>query len=192
MMVLFPAVMDHDAVMSTCVVVGAAGSCCVAEHSGVTISRTAFVADCPYNADLFALTPGLWSPAPLQGVGVVLFSSRHDAKDAIANLTGTQADGRRLDLVLMSEANHISFDSKMVAILGLPWEYTSADARALLDAAAVEEDGAAEGGVSGGEGSCVEKVEVAYREDGKSEVGQPFRQLLPCGAQFLSCGVAGY
>eukprot|EP00877_Chromochloris_zofingiensis_P003178 jgi/Chrzof1/12861/Cz07g10020.t1 len=104
-----------------------------------------------------------------KGVGVVLFSSRHDAKDAIANLTGTQADGRRLDLVLMSEANHISFDSKMVAILGLPWEYTSADARALLDAAAVEEDGAAEGGVSGGEGSCVEKVEVAYREDGKSE-----------------------
>jgi hypothetical protein len=51
-----------------------------------------------------------------------------------------------------------------VAVLGLPWEYTAADVRALIEAAA-EADGtrAAEAGV--------EAVEVAYRDDGKSEVG---------------------
>jgi len=49
-------------------------------------------------------------------------------------------------------------------VLGLPWEYTAADVRALIEAAA-EADGtrAAEAGV--------EAVEVAYRDDGKSEVG---------------------
>jgi hypothetical protein len=48
-------------------------------------------------------------------------------------------------------------------VLGLPWEYTGADVRALLEAAA-ESDGAppADAGV--------EHVEVAYRDDGKSEV----------------------
>jgi hypothetical protein len=50
-----------------------------------------------------------------------------------------------------------------VAVLGLPWEYTAADVRALIEAAA-EADGAlaSEAGV--------EAVEVAYRDDGKSEV----------------------
>jgi hypothetical protein len=50
-----------------------------------------------------------------------------------------------------------------VAVLGLPWEYTSADVRALLEAAA-EADGAAPAEAG------VEHVEVAYRDDGKSEV----------------------
>jgi hypothetical protein len=51
-----------------------------------------------------------------------------------------------------------------VAVLGLPWEYTAADVRALIEAAA-EADGApaADAGV--------EAVEVAYRDNGKSEVG---------------------
>lgn len=49
-------------------------------------------------------------------------------------------------------------------MLGLPWEYTAADVRALIEAAA-DADGAppADAGV--------DNVEVAYREDGKSEVG---------------------
>jgi uncharacterized membrane protein YgcG len=51
-----------------------------------------------------------------------------------------------------------------VAVLGLPWEYTSADVRALLEAAA-EADGSAPSDAG------VEHVEVAYRDDGKSEVG---------------------
>jgi hypothetical protein len=48
-------------------------------------------------------------------------------------------------------------------VLGLPWEYTAADVRALIEAAS-EADGApaADAGV--------EAVDVAYREDGKSEV----------------------
>lgn len=49
-------------------------------------------------------------------------------------------------------------------MLGLPWEYTSSDVRALLEAAA-EADGAAPADAG------VEHVEVAYRDDGKSEVG---------------------
>jgi hypothetical protein len=48
-------------------------------------------------------------------------------------------------------------------VLGLPWEYTAADVRALIEAAA-EADGA-QANEAG-----VEAVEVAYREDGKSEV----------------------
>lgn len=53
-----------------------------------------------------------------------------------------------------------------IAVLGLPWEYTSADVRALLEAAAEAEGrSAADAGV--------EYVEVAYRDDGKSEVGRP-------------------
>jgi hypothetical protein len=50
-----------------------------------------------------------------------------------------------------------------VAVLGLPWEYTAADVRALIEAAA-EADGA-QANEAG-----VDAVEVAYREDGKSEV----------------------
>jgi hypothetical protein len=55
------------------------------------------------------------------------------------------------------------FQLLQVAVLGLPWEYTAAYVRALIEAAA-EADGAqaSEAGV--------EAVEVAYREDGKSEV----------------------
>lgn len=48
-------------------------------------------------------------------------------------------------------------------MLGLPWEYTAADVRALIEAAA-EADGATASDAG------VEAVEVAYREDGKSEV----------------------
>lgn len=51
-----------------------------------------------------------------------------------------------------------------VAVLGLPWEYTHADVRALLEAAAEAE------GTQPSEAG-VQHVEVAYREDGKSEVG---------------------
>lgn len=41
-----------------------------------------------------------------------------------------------------------------VCILGLPWEYTAKDVRALLEGA-----------------GHVDKVQVLYRPDGKSEVG---------------------
>lgn len=77
-------------------------------------------------------------------------------------------------------------DHVQVAVLGLPWEYTSADVRALLEAAA-EADGAAPAEAG------VEHVEVAYRDDGKSEVrmvetcwinachhDRPGRGSLPC------------
>lgn len=49
-------------------------------------------------------------------------------------------------------------------MLGLPWEYTAADVCALLEAAA-EADNAPPNDAG------VERVEVAYRDDGKSEVG---------------------
>jgi hypothetical protein len=51
-----------------------------------------------------------------------------------------------------------------VAVLGLPWEYTDADVCALLEAAA-EADNAPPNDAG------VERVEVVYRDDGKSEVG---------------------
>lgn len=50
-----------------------------------------------------------------------------------------------------------------VAVLGLPWEYTAADVCELIEAA-----GLADGDQPGDAG--VQAVEVAYREDGKSEV----------------------
>jgi hypothetical protein len=54
-------------------------------------------------------------------------------------------------------------DYVQVAVLGLPWEYTSGDVRALLETAA-EAAGLAP------EEAGAETVAVAYREDGKSEV----------------------
>lgn len=151
-----------------------------------------------------------------KGVGVVLFCDVVAASDAIARLSGSHADGRKLELVLMSPDNHISFscrqvcvcmlctvyvsmcasasvcvqqghcllcvrpgtacgtaalsataaaDYVQVAVLGLPWEYTSGDVRALLETAA-EAAGLAP------EEAGAETVAVAYREDGKSEVRQ--------------------
>eukprot|EP00775_Hariotina_reticulata_P008114 gene8114-8308_t len=97
-----------------------------------------------------------------KGVGVVLFSDTTAAADAASKLSGAQADGRKLEMVLMNPDNHISFSCKQVAVLGLPWEYTAADVRALIEAAAeADGDSAADAGV--------EAVEVAYRDDGKSE-----------------------
>ncbi|KAF6262589.1 hypothetical protein COO60DRAFT_598684 [Scenedesmus sp. NREL 46B-D3] len=122
------------------------------------------------NADLEALfkqLPGFLDAQLLfhengrsKGVGVALFGDANSANEACGQLTGVQADGRKLEMVLMSPDNHISFSCKQVAVLGLPWEYTAADVRALIEAAA-EADGAqaSEAGV--------EAVEVAYREDGK-------------------------
>ena len=49
-----------------------------------------------------------------------------------------------------------------VEVLGLPWEYTAADVRALIQASVEAEAPAMD--------NCVQAVEVAYREDGKSEV----------------------
>lgn len=46
-----------------------------------------------------------------QGVGVALFDSRAAAEAAVEALSGRQADGRRLDLLVMSPDNHISFSS---------------------------------------------------------------------------------
>ncbi|WIA42620.1 hypothetical protein OEZ86_008593 [Tetradesmus obliquus] len=144
---------------------------------GLDVPGTAQVAvhNVPFkwcNADLEALfrsLPGYLDAQLLfhengrsKGVGVALFGDAGAANEAAGQLSGVQADGRKLELVLMSPDNHISFSCKQVAVLGLPWEYTAADVRALIEAAA-EADGAtaAETGV--------EAVEVAYREDGKSE-----------------------
>lgn len=63
-------------------------------------------------------------------------------------------------------------------MLGLPWEYTSADVRALLEAAA-EADGAAPAEAG------VEHVEVAYRDDGKSEVRA--QEIAP--KQWAACAI---
>jgi hypothetical protein len=51
----------------------------------------------------------------LQGVGVALFGDAGSANEACAQLTGVQADGRKLELVLMSPENHISFSCKQVS-----------------------------------------------------------------------------
>jgi hypothetical protein len=44
-------------------------------------------------------------------VGVALFDGRATAEAAVEALSGRQADGRRLDLLVMSPDNHISFSS---------------------------------------------------------------------------------
>ena len=49
-----------------------------------------------------------------KGVGVALFGSRPAAEGAVEALSGRQADGRRLDLLVMSPDNHISFSSAKV------------------------------------------------------------------------------
>lgn len=62
-------------------------------------------------------------------------------------------------------------------MLGLPWEYTAADVCELIEAATVaDNDPPGEAGV--------EAVEVAYREDGKSEV----RVIQNRGCRYLVCG----
>jgi hypothetical protein len=50
-------------------------------------------------------------PTCRQGVGVALFDGRTTAEAAVEALSGRQADGRRLDLLVMSPDNHISFSS---------------------------------------------------------------------------------
>lgn len=59
---------------------------------------------------LFFLPP-MWL---FQGVGVALFSDAATASEACGRLSGVQADGRKLELVLMSPDNHISFSCKQV------------------------------------------------------------------------------
>jgi hypothetical protein len=49
-----------------------------------------------------------------QGVGVALFGDVGTAIEACGQLSGVQADGRKLELVLMSPDNHISFSCKQV------------------------------------------------------------------------------
>lgn len=53
-------------------------------------------------------------PASLQGVGVGLFRDRACAVEACNKLSGAQADGRRLELVLMNPDNHVSFSCTQV------------------------------------------------------------------------------
>lgn len=56
-----------------------------------------------------------WLPAAcLQGVGVGLFRGRGCAVEACNKLSGAQADGRKLELVLMNSDNHISFSCRQV------------------------------------------------------------------------------
>lgn len=50
----------------------------------------------------------------LQGVGVALFDSRTAAQEAVASLSGQRVDGRQLELVVLSEDNHISFETRQV------------------------------------------------------------------------------
>ncbi|KAF8056254.1 hypothetical protein HT031_006442 [Scenedesmus sp. PABB004] len=158
---------------------GAAGFATLAAFAldGLDVPGTAQVAvhNVPFkwcNADLeslFRCLPGYLDAQLLfhengrsKGVGVALFADTAAAGEACARLGGAQADGRKLELVLMSPDNHISFSCKQVAVLGLPWEYTKDDVRALIEAAAeAEGQPPAEAGV--------EAVEVAYRDDGKSE-----------------------
>lgn len=60
-----------------------------------------------------------------------------------------------------------------MAVLGLPWEYTAADVCELIEAAAI-----ADGDQPGEAG--VEAVEVAYRDDGKSEVRMIMLRDMAC------------
>jgi hypothetical protein len=47
-------------------------------------------------------------------VGVALFKDRAAASEVCRKLSGTQADGRKLELVLMDPDNHISFSCRQV------------------------------------------------------------------------------
>lgn len=59
--------------------------------------------------------PLFWPPAAcLQGVGVGLFRDRGCAVEACNKLSGAQADGRKLELVLMNSDNHVSFSCRQV------------------------------------------------------------------------------
>lgn len=49
-----------------------------------------------------------------QGVGVGLFRDRGCAVEACNKLSGAQADGRKLELVLMNPDNHVSFSCRQV------------------------------------------------------------------------------
>lgn len=52
--------------------------------------------------------------ACVQGVGVGLFRDRGCAVEACNKLSGAQADGRKLELVLMNSDNHVSFSCRQV------------------------------------------------------------------------------
>jgi hypothetical protein len=52
---------------------------------------------------------------PSQGVGVVLFDSSDHALAVVSKLSGTMADGRRLEMALMSPENHMSFTGTRVS-----------------------------------------------------------------------------
>jgi hypothetical protein len=64
----------------------------------------------------FALHTTLFYPPP-QGVGVGLFRDRACAVEACNKLSGAQADGRKLELVLMNPDNHVSFSCRQVSVL---------------------------------------------------------------------------
>lgn len=57
-------------------------------------------------------------------------------------------------------------------VLGLPWEYTASDVRHLMQAAVEAEMPDAD--------NCIQTVEVAYRDDGKSEVGAGLVYSIGC------------
>jgi hypothetical protein len=48
---------------------------------------------------------------------VALFGDANTANEACGQLSGVQADGRKLELVLMSPDNHISFSCKQVGVV---------------------------------------------------------------------------
>jgi hypothetical protein len=62
----------------------------------------------------FCIEAVLLCPVLLQGVGVALFGDANAANEACGQLSGVQADRRKLELVLMSPDNHISFSCKQV------------------------------------------------------------------------------
>jgi hypothetical protein len=68
---------------------------------------------CSFTRLLFALPPPP-PPPQTQGVGVGLFRDRACAVEACNKLSGAQADGRKLELVLMNPDNHVSFSCRQV------------------------------------------------------------------------------
>lgn len=82
--------------------------------------RSVWEIDVQSHASIFCLTASRLCPASnvvLQGVGVGLFRDRACAVEACNKLSGAQADGRKLELVLMNPDNHVSFSCRQVGLL---------------------------------------------------------------------------
>jgi hypothetical protein len=79
----------------------------------------AFVVRAPYSTQPL---PSTTTATVLQGVGVGLFRDRACAVEACNKLSGAQADGRKLELVLMNPDNHVSFSCRQVRA-GLFWMF---------------------------------------------------------------------